>query len=355
MVVEARAAQQGSVGVLGSPDTALGSSGRPAWHRPAVAGGVRSPSYPGPVPVAVLLPAEEWAARAAAHDARVERWTAPHRERRRRGESHPVLDFLFTYYSETPSRLRRWHPGPGVALAPGDDGPAPHAAWRWYATDDDGAVSLDVGAHRADRGDTVRFVARLLAATASRPAFTGCFVMHEWAMVYRADDRRHPLPLRLGRAGTDAVVEAQPIRCTHYDAFRFFTPEAVGRNALQPTRATQTDLEQPGCLHAGMDLHKWSLKLGPAVPGELALDCFALAADVRLLDMQASPYDLGSYGHPAVAVETPEGRTEYARRQRELALRAAGLRQRLLDVCGTLLGGRPPVGAPSPVRRTVGT
>ena len=102
-----------------------------------------------------------------------------------------------------------------------------------------------------------------------------------------------------------------------------------------------------------MDLHKWSLKLGPAVPGELALDCFALAADVRLLDMQASPYDLGAYGEAAVAVETPEGRAEYARRQRALSERGAGLRRQLLDVCETLLGSSPPVPLPSAGRRTV--
>jgi hypothetical protein len=312
------------------------------------------PAVP-PAPLEAPLTAGEWRRRAGAHAERADALTAGHRARRVRGETHAVEDFLYTYYDTRPAQLRRWHPGAGVALRPDDDGaPAPHAAWRWYTTAPDGTVALDPAAFVADRGDTVRFVARLLAATAGRPAFTGCFGLHEWAMVYRADDRRHPLPLRLGRAGTDAVVEAQPIRCTHYDAFRFFTPAAVGRNALEPTRETQVDLEQPGCLHAGMDLHKWSLKLGPAVPGELALDCFALAADVRLLDMQASPYDLGAYGEAAVAVETPAGRAEYARRQRALADRAAGLRQRLLDVCAALLAGSPPVAAPSPAGRTVG-
>jgi hypothetical protein len=201
----------------------------------------------------------------------------------------------------------------------------------------------------------VAFVHRLLTATASRPAFTGCFGLHEWAMVYRAgDDRRHPLPLRLGPAGTDAVVEAHPVRCTHFDAFRFFTPDAVPLNRLQPTRAGQVDLEQPGCLHASMDCHKWAGKLGPAVPGELALDCFVLAGDVRLLDMQASPYDLSSYGHPPVAIETPEGRAEYVRRQRELAARAALLRARLIEVCERLLAVRRPVAVASPAGRTVG-
>src|SRR3954447_9824584 len=141
------------------------------------------------------------------------RWTEAHRERRRRGEAHPVLDFLFTYYSESPGRLRRWHPGPGVDLEPRPDRPAPHAGWRWYSADPDGVVRLDVPAFVADRGDTVQFVRRLLAATASRPAFTGCFGLHEWAMVYRDDRPRHPVPLRLGRTGTDSVVEEHPIRC----------------------------------------------------------------------------------------------------------------------------------------------
>jgi S1-C subfamily serine protease len=71
-----------------------------------------------------------------------------------------------------------------------------------------------------------------------------------------------------------------------------------------------------------MDVHKWAGKLGPAVPGELALDCFELARDVRLLDMEASPYDLSSYGRAPVAIETAEGKVEYVRRQRELADRA---------------------------------
>ena len=58
-------------------------------------------------------------------------------------------------------------------------------------------------------------------------------------------------------------------------------------------------MEQPGCLHATMDLYKWAYKLSPATPSELLADCFALAADVRELDMRASPYDLADLGLPA--------------------------------------------------------
>ena len=253
------------------------------------------------------LAATEWRAAAAAHAERADALTAGRRERRSRGAKHPIDDFLYEYYGLTPALLRRWHPGAGVVLETGAraDGEdladagvpsadsslePPHVAWRWYRTEPDGSVTLDVEAFLADRGETVRYVHDLLARTASRPAFAGCFGLHEWAMVYRQPEHRHDLPLRLGQAGTDAVVEAHRIRCSHFDAFRFFTPDAVPRNALQPSRETQPALEQPGCLHANMDLLKWALKLGPAVPGALLLDCAELARDVRLLDMQASPY-----------------------------------------------------------------
>jgi hypothetical protein len=284
-----------------------------------------------------VLAAEEWTARAAAHEQRILRWTGPHRERRRRSEAHPVLDFMFSYYSEPPSRLERWHPGIGTALAPAPDGPAPRAGGRWYATADDGSVALDVAGFLADRGDTVRFVRNLLVATASRPAFTGCFGLHEWAMVYRDGRMRHPVPLRLGREATDAVVAASQVRCSHFDAFRFFTPAAVGLNRLQPSRATQAELEQPGCLHAGMDLYKWAYKLRPSVPGELLADCFELAVAIRELDMRASPYDLRAHGYRPVTVETPAGKAEYVTAQRGFAERGAGLRRRLIEVCDRLL------------------
>ena len=83
-----------------------------------------------------------WRARAAAHRERVAPWTGPHRERRRRGEPHPVLDLLFTYYSLRPARLEQWQPGPGVALAGG----APFLARPGYVRDDalgPGVVRLD--------------------------------------------------------------------------------------------------------------------------------------------------------------------------------------------------------------------
>jgi hypothetical protein len=284
------------------------------------------------------LSAAVWRERVREHAERADALTAAHRARR--SAPHAIDDFLYDYYGTRPSVLRRWHPGVGVRLESGPDGPAPHGGWRWYTTAVAGTVSLDVPAFLNERADQVRAIHRLLTAIASRPVHTGCFGLHEWAMVYRQHEQRHPLPLRLGRADTDAVVEAHQIRCTHFDAYRFFTPDAVGLNRVRPTRATQVDLEQPGCLHAGMDGHKWATKLGPAVPGDLALDCFALAREIRLLDMRASPYDLSSYGHEPVAIETPEGKAEYVAQQRDFAYRGSILRQRLIDVCESLLAVR---------------
>ncbi len=288
----------------------------------------------------VVQPPAQWLPTAQAHAERADVLTAGYRERRARGERHAIDDFMYDYYGVKPAQLRRWHPGPGVVLTGRVQATAAHASWRWYRADGDG-VRLDVPAFLADRGDTVRYVRALLSATASRPAHVGCLGLHEWAMVYRQDDtrRRHALPLRLGREGTDAVVEAHTLRCSHVDAVRFFTPDAVPRNRLRPTRATQAASEQPGCLHANMDLYKWSAKLTPAVPGDLLLDCFALAREIRTLDMQASPYDVSGLGEPAVAIETPAGKAEYVLRQRAFAERAAVLRERLLAVCEALAAG----------------
>lgn len=279
------------------------------------------------------MPRGEWIAHEAAHAARADAATAGHLARRASGAKHPVEDFLFEYYNFTPGKLRRWHPGPGVTLADAADTPRAH--WPGYVSDDDGSVRLDVPAFVARRGGTIDFTRQLSRATASRPGFTGCFGLHEWAMVYRLapEQIRHAAyPLRLSPKDTDTVVEAHTIRCSHFDAFRFFTQDALARNMIQPTRDTQVANEQPGCLHAGMDLYKWAHKLTPLTPGDILLDAFDLARDLRTLDMQASPYDLADLGYPPLRIETPEGKAEYAARQRAFAERSNALRVRLLAV-----------------------
>ncbi|WP_026422223.1 hypothetical protein [Actinokineospora inagensis] len=276
---------------------------------------------------------QDWHARRDAHVARVRQWTDPHQARRARGEKHPVLDFLFTYYSFRPAHLERWHPGPGVVLT----GDSARSYLRWSAYEEvPGGVTL--APISESRRRTASFVRDLLSATASRPARLGCFGLHEWAMVYRAAATRHALPLRLGQGGTDSVVEAATIKCTHFDAYRFFTEPARGLNTVRPDRESQLALEQPGCLHANMDLFKWAYKLAPYTPSGLVVDCFELAVDVRGVDMRASPYDLSSYGYAAIPIETERGRAAYVRAQAGFVGRAEPLRGRLIGVCGGLLG-----------------
>jgi hypothetical protein len=274
------------------------------------------------------LSREQWQARAATHRARLLPYVEPHLARRGARVKHPVHDFLFTYYSQRPAQLLRWHPGFGVRLrdAPEYDG------LKGYR---DGAVTAE---HAATQRVLVETLRRLLRATAGRAAHLGCFGLHEWAMVYRADQTRHDWPLRLGPAGTDTVVESHRIRCSHFDAYRFFTPEAVGLNALRPGRDDRADFEQPGCLHAGMDLYKHAFRLSPLVCSDLVADCFELAWEIRVLDMRAAPYDLRDLGLEPVRIETAEGKQEYAAAQRAFAERAAPLRQRLIEVCERLTG-----------------
>ncbi|MDL5486904.1 3-methyladenine DNA glycosylase [Microbacterium wangruii] len=280
-------------------------------------------------PTATVLPRAEWEQRERAHQDRADALTAGRRARVARGETHPVDDFLYTYYAYKPAVLRRWHPGAGVELADAAD--TERAGWRWYAPGADaGSLRVDARGSETEKAQLATLCERMLRLTAARPGQFGCFGLHEWAMVYRAPHPRHAVPLRLGSSGTDAVVEAHELRCTHIDAFRFFTDDAVPRNRFTPTRADQPQREQPGCLHAGMDVYKWAVKLGPLVPGELLLDAFTLAREIRELDMAASPYDLADWGVMPVAIETAEGKAEYVRRQRGFAERANALRAAIL-------------------------
>lgn len=277
-----------------------------------------------------------WRDLADAHENRADGLTSEHRARRLRGEKHPIEDFLFTYYPFKPGELRKWHPGAGVSLSDAAD----RATWRYYEVTPEGRASVNIAAFFAARAQTVDYIENLLTQTIEHTPQFGCFGLHEWAMVYRLtpEQIRHTrLPLRIGHEATDRVVESHQIGCSHFDAYRFFTPDASPMNRLSPTRENQPEMEQAGCLHAGMDIYKWVTKLGPIIPGELLLDCFEFARDIRFVDMQASPYDVtGFFDHEGtpltpIAIETTAGKQEYVRRQRGFAERGNALRVRVLE------------------------
>lgn len=240
---------------------------------------------------------------ADAHLARLAPYVEPHLERRRLQVKHPIHDFLFQYYSYRPAQLMRWLP-PGRLCA--------------------------------DKQPLAEAVLTLLKATSQREGNYGCFGLHEWAMVYRDPKTRHPQPLRLGNSVTDQVVEGHRVSCSHWDAVRFFTPPALPLNTLRPSSNDRPSFEQPGCLHANMDLYKHAYRLAETVGSDLVADAFELAWDVRIMDMRAAPYDLSGiridpYGTEwtPIKIETTEGKREYAELQRRFADRAALIRDQL--------------------------
>lgn len=268
----------------------------------------------------------------ARHLERVRRFTGPARQRKDRGEPHPIADFLFQYYPFPLSLLEQWHPGFGVAVECIGE-PQPPFGDRWHLVR--GSVVFADPSRLSDKErHRLQWTVDLLEATRGRPPHFACHGLHEWAMVYRGKEVRHErtLRLRLSQAEIDAVVESRTIRCSHHDAFRFFAPQARAFNQLQPSLETRHLMEQPACLHANMDLYKWAAKAMPWCGSDLLLDCFELAVDLRDLDMRASPYDVSEWGLDPVLIETPDGRRRYEAEQRELAARAGPLRERLIEV-----------------------
>jgi hypothetical protein len=98
-----------------------------------------------------------------------------------------------------------------------------------------------------------------LEGIAERPPLYGCFGLHEWAMVYRTPEVRHArTPLRLAPEAIARVVEAEQLCCTHFDAFRFFSPAASPRNRYRLTRDATDQFDQRGCVHVTMDLYRYA-------------------------------------------------------------------------------------------------
>ena len=281
--------------------------------------------------VDIVLPEGEWRSRRARHEARVRPWVEPRQERKKSGGIHPTDDFLFEYYPYSVGKLLAWHPGHGVTLT---GNVADYLNFPQYTRTEGGVTtSLRWLSESPDRIKRLDLAIGLLEAMNARPANTGCFGLHEWAMVYgleQSEIRHSAFPLRITPAEIVENVNDVGLRCSHIDAYRFFTPAAKPLNPIEPTRATQPDLDQPGCLHANMDLYKYSMWFSPYVRSELVADCFELARSARTLDMQASPYDVSMFELEPIRVETPEGRLEYATRQRGVMEEAEPLRSRLL-------------------------
>lgn len=263
-----------------------------------------------PAVSAVLRP-DEWRARARAHRDRVLSAIGTD-DSLAYDRDDPIRNFVFEYYSFKPKQLLHWSPGLGVGLqgvARADLGKMIPTAKHWALDEETGALVLapDGGALTQRKLGALRHGLEVLRASVGREPHFLCHGLHEWAMLYHPSaateagvppPQRHQraVPLRVSQDELNACVESTPIRCTHYDAFRFFTEPARPLNRLgELTRPGQPAAEQPACVHAAMDLFKWVLKAMPYVDASLVPLTLRLALKARVLDMRASPYDVSRW------------------------------------------------------------
>ena len=278
---------------------------------------------------AELLPAELWHILREEHQAQVLPWITPRLERRSRHESHPVDDFLFEYYPISTNKLLNWHPGFGISLVASEIEFEEFPSGSYEFAED--KIQLRDEWLNKNQETAIALI-EFLTKTQERSIRSGCFGLHEWAMVLGTEDVRHEKwPLRLSQEEIRATIDEVGLRCTHFDAFRFFTPIAAPLNPLQLTRIDQNDVEQPGCLHANMDLYKHAQRFAPIVGSEIVRKSFALAKDIRTVDMQTAPYDLANLGVTPIPVETQAGREVFAELQIGFAQRAQTLRTELIS------------------------
>ena len=271
----------------------------------------------------------EWHKARIEHHNIVRPWVQPRLDRKSRQEKHPVDDFLFEYYPISPSKILAWHPGFGHTLEI-DETDVELFNLKFYSFTENTVTLSET--FIADSVDSMQRTIEFLSLIRSRQAVNGCFGLHEWAMVLGEDHVRHDSwPLRLPQSEIRKTIDEIGLRCTHFDAFRFFTDESRPLNPIQLTRADQIQVEQPGCLHANMDLYKIVFSHSPILGSAVLRQAFELARDIRTVDMQVAPYDLHLLGVHPIPVETVSGRAEFARLQREFAQRADALRSAVIE------------------------
>ncbi len=285
---------------------------------------ISAPTY-----IHTILPEQDWRNLKRVHEDHVDFLIKDYLKARSTGKKQPVMDFLFEYYAFRPSALRRWSPGLGVALEVNDPEQLPELS-ELHIEDDIAYLNPELFPEK--RRKSAKWIAQLLENTQNkRPSF-GCFGMHEWAMVYRTENPRHQqVPLRMSPEELAEFVESRPLVCTHFDAYRFFTPKAVPMNKFELSRDIFAEMEQPGCIHSNMDLYKWAFKLYPWMSSNIILEAFELACEAREIDMKASPYDLREDGLEPIKIETEEGRLEYIQAQEAIFEKGKVVREKLIS------------------------
>lgn len=405
--------------------------------------------------------------------------------------THPIFNFIHSYYNFSVPALRLFSPGLGVRMEcpntatveafgilsqkylvcednawhydstliganiDGIGGATDATMYRNSGRDGSGSgigsAAVITNARQKKALKQIEFLKhnlQVLRATAARSPFFGCFGMHEWAMlynpapfttvvgrghghggghggnvevenagtvtvgsgfkprttstsgVYHHERKQKHLGLRLPQHEINEVVRNRRVRCSHFDAYRFFHPEAQALNynptwttaltaqtataadsgngnrtgsacsgtccsgssadsvmsseplsafvsapnpnpnpAPRLTRSSQLTAEQPGCIHANMDLFKYAAELYPCVSSQTLIACLKLALHARAVDMRASPYEVSHIPECAekIAVENAAGRVQYRAEQEALYRWAVPLRHQLIQDYTTAL------------------
>lgn len=286
--------------------------------------------------IEIEYPEEIWLSKKRDHETLLAPILDPYLEKRSRQLKDPVLDFLFEYYPFRPAHLKRWSPGIGRSLQFSDPDTLPEISELIVEKCSAFLNSILIPNKRVRSAE---WIVKMLKNSSQKKPLFGCFGMHEWAMVYQTEHVRHDqIPLRLSDKEVDEFVESRPLLCTHFDAFRFFTDKAKPMNKNVLDRENFEEMEQPGCVHTNMDLYKWTFKLYPWISGELLRDAFLNAVKAREIDMQASPYDVRSFGLEPIRIETEEGRLEYVKKQMEIYELSMPIRRRLISELERVIG-----------------
>ena len=203
--------------------------------------GMRKEVLQSPAGIEKTLCFDEWKARQKEHELQVDNLLSEYVHARSRHLKNPLMDFLFEYYTFRPAHLRKWSPGLGIALETDDPVQLPSfSEWNYNGE----FACLDLSHFTEKKVASAKWILQLLKHSLNKKPAFGCSGMHEWAMVYKIDEARHKqLPLRMAPKELAEFVESRPVLCTHFDAFRFFTPEAHPLNRFELSREKFQEME----------------------------------------------------------------------------------------------------------------
>ncbi len=283
----------------------------------------------------LTLSKDDWQNQINKHQFILKPYLEPHLQRRHAGIKHPVYDFLFDYYPFRPAQLNYWTPGIMVIL---EHAVFTNSFWQRYGKKVGTGLEMNLAKFPRTRLPFLIWGKNYLIETQKRAPFWGCFGLHEWAMLYNSQQPKHPqLQMRVSPKILEEVILKYTLVCTHFDAYRFFTPQSIPLNRYSLSRDSSVEFDQSGCLHVNMDLYKMAFKLYPWCSSELIREAFELAWFGREIDMRASPYDLRDFGFEPIEIETETGLQDYLRMQQEIHSRGKPIRGRLINLYSILI------------------